>query len=256
MRSGFMAHVTSLIKQSDLVIEVLDARYVDRTRNFNLENTVIEHGKKILLVLNKADLVEEKKELEEKKKKLEKETGGKVIFISALEKDGINMVRREMGNAGDKDGVTVGIIGYPNVGKSTLINALAGRGRGRVATSRKAGLTRGITKVKITEGIYLIDSPGIIPFKQEEYDLFLIDSKNPNQLKEPEMVAVKLIQLLGKEKVGKFYDIDEKITAQKDEEELLEEIAKKRKLLQKGGKGDVAKAAREVLERYQKHELK
>jgi ribosome biogenesis GTPase A len=182
--------------------------------------------------------------------------GVKVLFISALDKDGINMIRREMGAAmGNNKGVTVGIVGYPNVGKSTLINALAGRGRGRVATSRKAGLTRGITKVKITDDIYLLDSPGIIPFKQDEFDLFLVDSKNPNQLKEPETAAVKLIQLLGKETVGKYYKIDDAIIEKVDEEELLEEIAKKRNILQKGGTGDVGQAARDVLERYQKHEL-
>lgn len=257
MRSGFLMHVTSLIRQSDLVLEVLDARYVERTRNYNLENTVKEHGKKLLLVLNKADLIAEKKELERKKKELETASGAKVIFVSALEKDGINMIRREMGAIlRKKEGITVGIIGYPNVGKSTLINALAGRGRGRVATSRKAGLTRGITRVKITEGIYLIDSPGIIPFKQEEFDLFLIDSKNPNQLKEPETAAVKLIQLLGKAAVAQYYKIGFDTANALDEEELLGEIGKKKGLLQKGGKGDAAKAARDVLERYQKHELK
>ena len=58
-----------------------------------------------------------------------------------------------------------------------------------------------ITKVKITDNVYLLDSPGIIPFKQEEFGLFLIDSKNPNQLKEPETASVKLIQFLGVEKV-------------------------------------------------------
>lgn len=256
MKAGFMRHITSLVRQSDLVIEVLDARYVERTRNFNLENMIKTQGKRLLIVLNKSDLVDNKKILEEKKKELEQIINAKVIFISALEKDGMNMIRREMGNSANKNGVTVGIIGYPNVGKSTLINSLAGRGRGRVPTSRKAGLTRGITKVKITEDVYLIDSPGIIPFQQDEFDLFLVDSKNPNQLKEVENVAVKLIQLLGVEKVAKFYQISEKDSRGKDEEDILEEIAKKRAMLQKGGKGDSAKAAREVLERYQKHELK
>ncbi len=258
MAKGFMQHISSLIKQSNLIIEVLDARYIEKTRNYGLEKAAIEQGKQLLLVMNKADLVEDKKVLEARKAELEKEGKGRVIFVSALEKDGMNMIRREIGMGSQKRNqpITIGIIGYPNVGKSTLINSLAGKGRGRVPTSRKAGLTRGITRVKITEDIYLIDSPGIIPFGDEEFDLFLVESKNANQLKEPETIAVKLIQTLGKEKIGKFYGISEETIAEKDEEELLEEIAKKRNMLTKGGGGDASKAARDVLERYQKHEIR
>jgi ribosome biogenesis GTPase A len=169
------------------------------------------------------------------------------------------MIRREMSAVSQrKEGgdFVIGIIGYPNVGKSTLINSLAGKGRGRVATSRKAGLTRGIAKVKVTDGVYLIDSPGIIPMGDEEFELFLVESKNPNQLKEVDTAAVKLIQMIGKEKVAKFYEIDPEVSEKLDEDEILEEIARKKNLLMKGGKGDPLKGARDLLERYQKHELK
>jgi ribosome biogenesis GTPase A len=255
MKSGFMKHLISLIKQSDLIIEVLDARHAEKTRNLQLEKMIKENGKKLLLVMNKADLVEKEK-AEQTKTEISEKLREKVVFVSALEKDGINMIRREIAQTrAGKENYTIGIIGYPNVGKSTLINALAGKGRGRVATSRKAGLTRGITKIKVTEGIYLIDSPGIIPFKEEEFDLFLIESKNPNQLKDVEGTAVKLIQLIGKEKTAEHYKIEKEIAEKLDEEELLEEIGKKKNLLKKGGKGDTAKAARELLEKYQRHEI-
>ena len=257
MRSGFLKHINDLIRQSHLVIEIVDARHPEKTRNPGLEKMVLENNKKLLLVINKSDLIEDKKILEQKKEEMQINSKTKVIFISALERDGINMIRREITNAkGKNDYITIGIIGYPNVGKSTLINALAGKGRGRVATSRKAGLTRGISKVKITDGVYLIDSPGIIPRDEDQYSLFLVESKNPNQLKDVEGAAVRLIADMGKEKVAKFYGIEPEIAQEKDEEELLEEIGKKRGMLAKGGVGDAGKAARDLLERYQKHEIK
>jgi hypothetical protein len=254
MVSGFFKHIYSLIKQSDLVIEILDARHPEKTRNKNLEHNVLSQEKKLLLIINKSDLVEKQK-LEEDKKELQKDSNLKVIFISALNKDGINMIRREIAaEKGKKENYTIGIIGYPNVGKSTLINALAGKGRGRVATSRKAGLTRGISKVKITEGVYLIDSPGIIPKDNEdEFDLFLVESKNPNQLEDIERTALKLIQQMGKEKICKIFDIK---FSNQDEETLLDEIALKKNLVRTGGKADTEKGARYLLEKYQKHELK
>jgi ribosome biogenesis GTPase A len=254
MVSGFFKHIYSLIKQSDFVIEILDARHPQKTRNFDLEKNVIYQGKTLILVINKADLVE-KKELEETKKEIQKESNLKVIFISAKEKDGINMIRREISSSrGKKENFTIGIIGYPNVGKSTLINALAGKGRGRVATSRKAGLTRGLSRVKISEGIYLIDSPGIIPKENEdEFDLFLVESKNPNQLEDIERTALKLIQQMGKEKICKIFGIN---FENQDEETLLDEIALKKNLVRAGGKADTEKGARYLLEKYQKHELK
>jgi hypothetical protein len=249
-----MRHVNDLIKQSDLVIELLDARHPEKTRNKTLENMVKKHRKKLLLVVNKADLMP-KEEMEQKKASIATESRIKTVFISALKRDGINIIRREISvNSKGKEKFTIGIIGYPNVGKSTLINVLAGKGRGRVATSRKAGLTRGISKVKISEGLYLIDSPGIIPFKEEEFDLFLVESKNPNQLKEIETNAVKLIQLIGKEKIAQTYELED--WEKKDEEEMLEEIALKKRFLLKGGNPDTGKAARDLLERYQRHEIR
>jgi len=259
MKSSFMKHVNDLIVKSDLVLEVLDARRPTQTRNAALERTVRGKRKRLLLVLNKADLLT-KEEAEQKKSEIRADSHTKTIFVSALERDGINLIRREMTTTAKETGkkdFTVGVIGYPNVGKSTLINALAGRGKGRVATSRKAGLTRGIQKVKISDGLYLIDGPGIIPMEEkDEFGLYLVESKNPNQLKDLESAAVRLIQELGKEKVIAFYKLNPEEMADKDEEDLLEEIAKKQNLRMSGGKGDTTRAAREILEAYQKHELK
>jgi ribosome biogenesis GTPase A len=258
MSGGFLTHIANLIKESNIVIEIIDARRPDETRNPQLEKQVKSKRKTLVIVMNKSDLVEDKKFLEQKKSEISAATRSKVIFVSALERDGMNMIRKEIGmvkgNEAEKETI-IGIIGYPNVGKSTLINALAGKGRGRVATSRKAGLTRGLSRVKVTDNVYLIDSPGIIPFKEEEFNLFLVESKNPNQLKDPELAAVKLVDYLGKERIAKGYELDLEKALKCDEDELIEMIAAKRNMLQKGGVPDYRKGARDLLEKYQRHEL-
>jgi len=258
MSGGFLTHISNLIKESNIVIEIIDARRPDETRNPSLEKQVKSKGKKLLIVMNKADLVKDKKLLEQKKSDIMQTTRAKVVFVSALQKDGMNLIRKEIGmikgNETEKETI-IGIIGYPNVGKSTLINSLAGKGRGRVATSRKAGLTRGLSRIKVTDNVYLIDSPGIIPFKEEEFNLFLVESKNPNQLKDPELVAIKLVEYLGKERIIKAYKLDEEKATKADEDEIIELIAEKKNMLKKGGIADYKKGARELLEKYQRHEI-
>jgi ribosome biogenesis GTPase A len=251
MASSFYKHIYDLIDQSDLIVEILDARHPVQTRNQSLEDMVVSAKKKLLFVLNKCDLVEKK--LNEKTKAvLEAETKCRVVFLSALHHNGINNLRQQIGIMSKGiTPLTIGIIGYPNTGKSTLINALAGKGRARVKTSKKAGLTRGMQKIKITDGIYLIDSPGIIPKGTSEFDLFLINAKNPNQVKDVEANALSLIENLGVEKVSAHY----KVKVPKDAYELLDLIGIKKGFLQKGGGADIPRTARQLLEDYQSHKL-
>ncbi len=250
MFKGFLKHVNNIIDASNLIFEIIDARYPEKTRNFELEKKILKKGKKLIIIINKSDLVEKEK-IENDKEKLFNKTRFRTIFVSAKNKTGINLIRKEIGMAKKGNSLTIGIIGYPNTGKSTLINSIAGKGKGRVATSKKAGLTRGLQRIKISDGIYLLDSPGIIPRKKEETDLFLVNSKNINQLKDLEGTAYKIIQEIGLDKMIQYFRI-KKVS---DEEEFLEELAIKQNLLKKGALPDTIKSARFLLERYQKNEL-
>lgn len=254
MRKGFFARVMSIIDRADLLLEVLDARFPEQTRNARLEQAIEAKGKKLVLVLNKSDLISKKK-AKERKKSLEKEA--RIVFVSSRKKTGLNLLRKEIALVLKplKKKALVGVIGYPNTGKSSLINALAGRKA--VRASIKAGLTRGEQFIRLKENLLLIDSPGIIPLAEsDEFRLILTLSKNPEQISDPEDAALKLLDLLLKEKpeeLEKKYSLKVKgLTAEK----ILEEIAFQKKRLLKGGLPDTKTIARQILMDYQKGKLK
>ncbi len=248
MRKSFASRVGRIIRQSDIVIEVVDARFPEETRNRALESKVVDSGKKLIIAINKADLVS-KERAKRAKRGISKPAV--CVFLSAKDRKGVKRLMREIGIAGKGKSV-VGVIGYPNTGKSSVINAL--KGRKVVRTSRKAGFTRGEQLVRLNQEVMLVDSPGVIPFNErDEFKLFLVGAKNVQDLGDRELAALKLIEFVQKNNSG---ELKKKYGILGKGEKVLEEIAVKRKKLLKGGVPDTNAAAGIVLEDWARGRLK
>src|SRR3989344_1621969 len=243
-----------IIENSDIILEILDARFPQETRNIQFEEEIKQKGKKIIYVLNKSDLIINKKP------DILKELFPYAL-VSVTSRKGIKDLRnkikieaKKISREKEKDfneRVTVGIIGYPNTGKSSLINSLIGRSSAGVGSD--AGFTKNLQKIKLSENIVLIDSPGIIP--EKEYSSInsekisrhtKLGARSYSQVKEPEIVIADLMKEYS-EALENFYKID----AEGDSEKLIEELGKRKGFRKKGGEVDEDKTSRIIIKDWQ-----
>ena len=230
-----------ILQESDLILEVVDARIPFETRNRVVEELVKQKNKDIIIVLNKSDLVPEDF-LRQVVEKMKDEYP--VVVFSAHRNRGINQLLELIKKlAKKKKIIKVGVLGYPNVGKSSLINALKKR---KVATtSPKPGMTRGEQLIKLDKNIYLIDTPGIITLEYRE-ELALKGAYIPDKLEFPVETALKLIEKIiknRKEAIKKTYRVE----PSDDLLETLIRIGEKLNYRIKGGEVDLERTARKVL---------
>ncbi len=242
----------NVIRISDIVLEVLDARYIEETRNKEIEKFIKEQGKFLIYVLNKADLVN----LSEIKQNIEFSKLTPYVFFSCKTKIGRkklrDMIKIEVKRLKVKHKKAhVGVVGYPNTGKSSLINLLSGRRAAGTAT--EAGFTKGISKIRFNKDIIILDTPGVIS-EMENANISRGDLKKEakigvrtyDKVKEPDFVVSRLM-LENPGLFEKFYGID----ANGDAEVLLEQLGRKKGFLAKGNNVDIDKTARYVLKDWQ-----
>jgi ribosome biogenesis GTPase A len=242
MPKNFWKIVNEVIARSDILLIVLDARLIDETRNPELEEKIEKADKEIIHVINKADLAD-KGFLERIKNEFEN-----CVFMSAKMHQGTNLLRKEIMRLSKGKKALVGVLGYPNTGKSSVINALSGAGSAKVAPV--SGYTKALQLLKASEKIYMLDTPGVIPFmEKDEVKHLLIGSMNPCKAKDPDLAAEIIIKN-NRKAVSDAYSII--ISDQEDSYEVLERIAEKMNYLKKGAEKDIKRASIKVLEDWQK----
>ncbi len=230
-----------VLRNANVIFEVIDARVPDETRNSVVENLAKEMGKELYIIMNKIDLVP-KDFVQKAKKEIEKEYP--VILFSAHK----NIGRREIENLIKKLSkkgkiIKIGVLGYPNVGKSSVINTLKKK---KVATtSPKPGMTRGEMLVKLANNVFLIDTPGIITLEYQD-DLAIKGSWLPEKLEQPVDVAVKLLEKIINHRPQAIKETY-KVEASEDAFETLKKIGEKLNYRVSGGEIDLDRTAKKVL---------
>jgi ribosome biogenesis GTPase A len=249
MPKSFWNIVNNVIKEADVILLLLDARLIEETRNAEVETKVNKAKKPLIYVITKCDLVD--------KKILSKIKLKPSVFVSSKGHLGTGILRERIlieGNKKykDKKAFHVGVLGYPNVGKSSLINAM--KGKKTAPSSSVSGLTKGVQKVRADNRVVFLDTPGVVPYREKN------DSKHAfigtidfNKVKDPDIVVMELMEKYPG-KIEMHYGIIESrfgVEIPTDIEESLEKIAKKRKLLRKGNEPDIERTAKMILKDWQ-----
>lgn len=246
--------VDEIVSNADILLEVLDARFIEKTRHTEIEDKIKELGKVIIYVLNKSDLVDEN----QIKRQTELAEIEPYVFISSRNRDGSAVLRRLIQKEAKKlkrEFVNVGVIGYPNTGKSSLINILSGRSSAKV--SSESGYTKSIQKIKLSKGIYLIDTPGVI--LQKEGQLLpeiharhsQIGAVTWDKTRYPDMVVSKIVR-----DYPGVLEEHYNIKAEGDSEVLIERLGRKLNYLRKGNEVDEMKTAKRILRDWQEGKIK
>ena len=221
---------------SDIVLQVIDARNVMGTRSSHIENHLKKNAKHkhLVFILNKCDLVPNW--VTKKWVRILSKTTPTLAFHASLNNPFgkgalINLLRQFSKLHQDKKQISVGVIGYPNVGKSSVINALMKKKVCKVAPI--PGETKVWQYITLMRRIFLIDCPGVVYDNagDSEADTVLKGVVRSERLPEPTEFISHILNRVKAQYLQKVYGI----VSYKDEWDFLEQLARKTgKLLPKG----------------------
>ena len=251
------------IKLIDLVIELVDARIPLSSRNPDIDE--LGKNKARLVLLNKADLAEDK--WNDAWAEYFKKKGFSVVKVNSRKGGGIKsiqgVIREACAEKIERDRkrgilnrpVRAMVVGIPNVGKSTFINALAGKACAK--TGNKPGVTKGKQWIRLNKQVELLDTPGILwpKFEDQEVGLKLaFIGSIKDEVLQTEELAAELIHFLRTaypEVLADKYDIE----MDEDDYVVLNHIAKSRNCIIRGNELDTEKAALLLLDDFRNGKL-
>lgn len=251
------------LKLIDLIIELVDARIPLSSRNPDIDE--LGKNKSRLILLNKSDLADEKyneqwTEYFQKKGffvlKVNSRTGAGLKAIQGVIQEACkDKIERDRRRGIKNRPIRAMVVGIPNVGKSTFINSYAGKACTK--TGNKPGVTKGKQWIRLNKNLELLDTPGILWPKFEDQEvgkrLAYIGSIK-DEILNLEELSLELLDYIRNNYPGilnQRYGISEDGTPLS----LLEEIAEKRKCLNRGQELDYAKAAGILMEEFRSGKL-
>ncbi|XP_056644457.1 nucleolar GTP-binding protein 2 [Diorhabda sublineata] len=244
-----------VVDSSDVLLQVLDARDPLGTRSAYLEKylkTEKPH-KHLIFILNKVDLVPTWV-TQRWVAILNKEYPTVAFHASITHPFGkgslLNLLRQLSTLHIDKKQISVGFIGYPNVGKSSVINTLRSKKVCKVAPI--AGETKVWQYITLMKRIYLIDCPGVVyPSAETDVEKVLKGVVRVELVNDPEDYIEHVLQRVKPEYIRKTYKIDEWSSPT----DFLEKLAQRSGKLLKKGEPDIASVAKMVLNDWQRGKL-
>lgn len=263
---GHMAKTRRVMKESlglvDIVVELRDARIPKSSRNPEIEKIVGDKPR--LVVFNKADIADPAvtkmwqdyyKSHGVRTLALDCRSGkGLKELVPAVRETLADLLAKRRARGMESRPIRMMIVGVPNVGKSSLINRLAG-GK-KVKVEDRPGVTRGKQWVRLENGIELLDMPGVLWPKFDDKQVgerLAYTGAIKDDVYDLEWVAMRFLALL-RERYPQLLEERFKVTAEESADlepyDLLELVGKKRGMMMSGGVVNTERAAITVLDEF------